>query len=180
MYSGIVFSPHKRDSRSDQYLRLSSKPGELRQLAFSEPVRAPLLHRFRIRSRVASIGHLKKDGGQIRRSMRRILILLAIFAVLSAAFAALWIFRGREISYFLDRYWTVETGAAAIRSIGYEGSGTGGILIVNGVSLSLNDVRPGLSLSIGSTKDNQLALASSGKVFAFGPLASVSEDTGVH
>ena len=109
--------------------------------------------------------------------MRRILILLAIFAVVAAAFAALWIFRGREISSFVDRYWTVETGAAPIKSIGYEGSGTGGILIVNGVSLSLNDVRPGLSLSIGSTKDNQLALASSGKVFPFGPIKSASQET---
>ena len=110
--------------------------------------------------------------------MRRILFLLAIFAVGAAAFAALWIFRGREISWFVDRYWTVETGAAPIQSIGYEGSGTGGILIVNGASLSLNDVKPGLSVSIGSTKDNQLALASSGKVFAFGPLTSGPGDTG--
>ena len=31
--------------------------------------------------------------------------------------------------------------------------------------------------SVGSTKDNQLALASSGKVFPFGPLKSASENT---
>ena len=79
---------------------------------------------------------------------------------------------------FIDRYWTVETRSASIQSIGYEGSGTGGILMVNDVSLSLNDVRPELSFSVGSTKDNQLALATSGKVFAFGPLTSTSEDTG--
>ena len=112
--------------------------------------------------------------------MRRILILLAIVAVGCAALAALWMFRGREIASFIDRYWTVETQSAPIQSIRYEGSGTGGILIANDVSLSLNDVRPGLSLSVGSTKDNQLALASSGKVFPFGPLKSASEDTGEH
>jgi hypothetical protein len=50
------------------------------------------------------------------------------------------------------------------------------MLICDGVSFSLNDLRPGLSLSVGSTKDNQLALASSGKVFPFGPLKSASED----
>jgi hypothetical protein len=110
--------------------------------------------------------------------MRRILILLATLAVGAAAVAALWIFKGREISSFIDRYWTVETGSAPIQSIGYEGSGTGGIFIVNGVSLSLNDVSPDLSLSVGSTKDNQLALATSGKVFPFGPLTSASENTG--
>jgi hypothetical protein len=110
--------------------------------------------------------------------MRRILILLVTLAVGAAALAALWIFRGREISSFIDRYWTVETRSAPIQSIGYEGSGTGGIFIVNGVSLSLNDIRPDLSLSVGSTKDNQLALASRGKVFPFGPLTSTSENTG--
>ena len=108
--------------------------------------------------------------------MRRILILLAILAVGAAVLAALWIFRGREISSFVDRYRTVETHSVPIQSIRYEGIGTGGILIVDGVSLSLNDLRSDLSLSIGSTKDNQLALASSGKVFPFGPLKTTSDD----
>ena len=94
--------------------------------------------------------------------------------------ASLWIFRGREISSFVDRYWIVETQSEPIHSIAYEGSGTGGILICDGVSFSLNDLGPGLSLSVGSTKDNQLALASGGKVFPFGPLKSVSEDTAEH
>ena len=110
--------------------------------------------------------------------MRRILILLATLGIGAAALAALWIFRGREISSFIDRYWTAETGSAPIQSIGYEGSGAGGIFIVNGVSFSLNDARPNSSLSVGSTKDNQLALATSGKVFPFGPLTSASETIG--
>src|SRR5215831_3295425 len=112
--------------------------------------------------------------------MRRILILLATLAVGLVSLAALWIFRGREISSFLDRYWTVETRFAPIQWIAYEGSGTGGVLIANDINLSLNDVKPGLSLSVGSTKGNQLALASSGKVFPFGPLKSASEDVAEH
>jgi len=106
------------------------------------------------------------------------LLLLAALAVGAAALAALWIFRGREISSFIDRYWTVETRSGSIQSIAYEGSGTGGILIANDLSLSLNEVGPGLALSVGSTKDNQLALATSGRVFPFGPLTSTSENTG--
>jgi hypothetical protein len=109
--------------------------------------------------------------------MRRILVLLATLAIGAAALAALWIFRGREISSFVDRYRTVESRSAPIQSIAYEGSGTGGILIVNDAGLSLNDVRSDLSLSVGSTKDNQLALATSGRVFPFGPLTSTSENT---
>ena len=110
--------------------------------------------------------------------MRRILILLVVVAVCVVTLAGLWIFRGREISSFIDRYWTAETGSAPIQSIAYEGSGAGGIFIVNGFSLSLNDARPDSSVSVGSTKDNQLALATSGKVFPFGPLTSASENTG--
>jgi hypothetical protein len=115
---------------------------------------------------------------EFENRMRRILILILILGVCAALLMALWIFRGREISSFIDRYWTVETGAAAIRSITYQGSGTGGILVINGVSLSLHEAAPGLSLTVGSTKDNQLALASSGKVFPFGPLKTDSENTG--
>lgn len=109
--------------------------------------------------------------------MRRILILFVTLAVAAGALAGLWILKGREISSFIDRYWTVETQSAPIKSIAYEGSGTKGILIINNVGLSLNDVRPDVSLSIGSTKDDQLALANSGKVFPFGPLkSSASQD----
>lgn len=110
--------------------------------------------------------------------MRRILILLGIVAVCAVSFAALWILRGREISSVIDRYWTIEIQSPPIYAVAYEGNGSGGIFIVNGLTLSLNDVSPGLSLSIGSTKDNQLALASGGKVFAFGPLRSSDENSG--
>ena len=109
--------------------------------------------------------------------MRRMLLLLAALAVGAAALAALWIFKGREISSFIDSYWTVETRSGPVQSIAYEGNGTGGILIVNDLSLSLNEVGSGLALSVGSTKDNQLALATSGRVFPFGPLTSTSENT---
>jgi hypothetical protein len=110
--------------------------------------------------------------------MRPFLALLVILVLCIASLASLWIFRGREISSFIDRYWTVETRSGSIQSIAYEGNGTGGIVIVNDLSLSLNEVGPGLALSVGSTKDNQLALASSRKVFPFGPLTSTSENTG--
>ena len=109
--------------------------------------------------------------------MRRIVIVLGVVAVSAAAFAALWIFRGREISLLIDHYWTVEVQSVPIQAIAYEGSGTGGNLICDGISFSLNDVRPGLSLTIGSTKDNQFALASNSRVFSFGPVQSASDGT---
>jgi hypothetical protein len=110
--------------------------------------------------------------------VRKILITLGVFVLLIVALLAIWIFLGREISSVVDRYWTVERQSAPIHSIAYDGNGTGGILIFNDVTLSLNELGPGISLSIGSTKDNQLALASNGRVFPFGPLTSVAESAG--
>lgn len=115
---------------------------------------------------------------EFEKAMRRIFILLLILGACASSLMALWIFDGREISSFIDRYWTAETGAAVVRSITYKGSGTGGILVINGINLSLHEAAAGLSVTVGSTKDNQLALASSGKVFPFGALKTNPENTG--
>ena len=111
--------------------------------------------------------------------MRKILITFGILVFFVVALSALWIFRGRQLSLFIDRFETIETASARINSIAYEGSGTGGILRVNDLGMSLNDRTPaGASPSIGSTKDNQFALASGRKVFALGPLKSTTENGG--
>ena len=102
--------------------------------------------------------------------MRRILITVATFAAAIIAILAIWIFGGRQLSLLIDRFGTIEIGSARVNSIAYEGSGTGGTLIINDLGLSLNDAPSKLSPSFGSTKDNQFALASGGRVFAFGPL----------
>jgi hypothetical protein len=112
--------------------------------------------------------------------MRKLLITLAILVACIAALLAAWIFGGRQLSLLIDRFGTAEVDSAKLNSIAYEGSGTGGILIVNDVRLSLNEAAPNLSPSIGTTKDNQFALASAGKVFAFGPLASAAENASDH
>ena len=111
--------------------------------------------------------------------MRKILITLAIFVVCIAAVSATWIFGGRQLSFFVDRFGTIETTSARIDSIAYQGSGTGGLLLVNGLALSL-DATNGLALNIGTTKDDQLALAADGKVFAFGPLSSAADNADDH
>jgi len=110
--------------------------------------------------------------------MRKILITLAIVIAFSIAFLAAWIFGGRQISLFLDRFGTIETISARIRSLAYEGNGTGGVLRVNNLGLSLNDSN-GPAPSIGTTKDDQLGLANGGKVFAFGPARSQAENLSV-
>ena len=110
--------------------------------------------------------------------MRKLLITVGIL-VLIVALLALWILGGRQISMFIDRFETIEIASVPIHSVAYEGSGTGGWLTVNDVHLSLDDIiNPKMALSIGSTKDNQFAVASGGKVFALGPLKSTTENGG--
>jgi hypothetical protein len=80
--------------------------------------------------------------------------------------------------YWRHRFGTIETVSVQVKSIAYEGSGTGGVLLVNDLGLSLNDATSKISPNMGSTKNDQFALASGGKVFAFGPLVSTAENAG--
>lgn len=107
--------------------------------------------------------------------MRKILMTLAVFIAVVIVFLATLIFYGRQISLFLDRFGTIEMTSTRINSIAYQGNGTGGILHVNDLALSLND-RNGPAPSIGTTKNDQLALADREKVFAFGPVRAEAEN----
>jgi hypothetical protein len=107
--------------------------------------------------------------------MRKIVITLAILIAVVVAFLATWIFCGRQISLLLDRFGTIEVTSARINSIAYQGNGTGGILHVNDLELGLND-RNGPAPTVGTTKNDHLALADRGKVFAFGPVRTETEN----
>jgi hypothetical protein len=109
--------------------------------------------------------------------VRKLLLTLGILLVGIATLLAVWIFGGRQLSLLIDRFETIEIASTRVNFIAYKGSGTGGTIIVNGLNLSLNDTAPALSPSIGSTKDDQFALAYRGKVFAFGPMVSGKENS---
>jgi hypothetical protein len=110
--------------------------------------------------------------------MRKLLITLGILIVFVVAILATWIFGGRQISLFLDRFGTIETTSNRVNSLVYEGNGTGGILRINDLGLSLND-RNDPAPNIGTTKNDQVGLAIGGKVFPFGPARSEAENLGV-
>ncbi|MDB6148090.1 MAG: hypothetical protein JWO45_1754 [Spartobacteria bacterium] len=103
-------------------------------------------------------------------AVRKALISIAILVALIGAIAGGWIFAGRQVSLFFDRFGTVENSLVPIQSIRYEGNGTGGLLRVGELGLSLNPNPGQTPPTVGSTKDGQVALAFSGKVFPFGPL----------
>src|SRR3982751_374650 len=100
--------------------------------------------------------------------MRRILIALLVVIV---TMSILWLWRGRDLSMLIDRFKLIKTRSLPIKTIAYEGNGAGGILRVEDLDLSLNEVPLGAAQpNIGTTKDDQLALSFGGKVFPFGPI----------
>jgi len=99
--------------------------------------------------------------------MRKLLFILAVIVAL----AILWIFAGRNVAVLVDRFWMIQTATSPIQSVAYEGTGAGGVIQVGTRRLSLTPADPRVDPPhIGSTKDNQLALANGGKVFSFGAL----------
>jgi hypothetical protein len=112
-------------------------------------------------------------------AVRKVLITLGIVVLTVVVLLTVWVFFGRQISVLVDRIGTIEIGSVPIHSVSYKGSGTGGWLTVNDFHLSLNAIiNRKIVLSIGSTKDDQFAVASSGKVFALGPLTHTGENGG--
>jgi hypothetical protein len=111
-------------------------------------------------------------------AVRKVLITVGIVVLTVVVLLTVWVFFGRQISVLVDRLGTIEIASVPVHSVAYEGSGTGGWLTVNDVHLSLDDINPKTALSIGSTKDNQFAVASGGQVFALGPLKSTAENSG--
>ena len=101
--------------------------------------------------------------------MRKILITLLVVVTMSI----LWLWRGRDLSMLIDRFELIETSSRPIKTIAYEGNGPGGILHLEDLDLSLNEVGQGVAQpNVGTTKDDQLALSFAGKVFPFGPTKS--------
>ena len=97
--------------------------------------------------------------------MRKILIALLIVIV---TMSILWIFAGRQISSLVDHFKTGVSILTPTSDVAYEGTGEGGVLIIGAHRLRLAPINP----HVGLTKDNQLAIASGGKLFALGPLQS--------
>ena len=102
--------------------------------------------------------------------MRKILITLLILIL---AMSILWVFAGRQISDFVDQFKVQTISRFEVGGyIGYQGTGDGGVLFINNLSLSLAPLNP----HVGTTKDNQIAIANSGRVFSLGPASRSVND----
>ena len=94
-------------------------------------------------------------------------LLLAIVFIL--ALTLFWLWRGRDLVTLADRFGTIQTSVRPIKTIAYNGEGSGGSLQVNDVTLSLDEMQlSGAPPNVGTTLDTELALSYAGRVFAFG------------
>ncbi len=103
--------------------------------------------------------------------VRKIPIVLLILIV---TVSILWVFAGRQVSTFVDQF-KIQTisGDEIGPYMGYEGTGDGGVLFIGSLSLSLAPLNP----HVGTTKDNQIAIANGGRVFSLGPVSRSTNDT---
>ncbi len=111
--------------------------------------------------------------------MRKFLRRVAIVIILIAVPAITWLFAGRQLSLFLDRFKTIESVSIPVESLAYEGSGAGGLFRINDLGLNLSpadshDSPP----NVGTDKNGELALSFGGKIFAFGPLRAAPDNAG--
>jgi len=103
--------------------------------------------------------------------MRKFLGKLVIAVVFIGVLSILWVNSGRQLSLVVDRFRTIQITSVPITTLRYQGSGKGGVLIINDLHLELAPANEKIApADVGTTKDNQLALSFGGKVFAFGPV----------
>jgi len=110
--------------------------------------------------------------------MRKVFITFGAFIALATVLSILWLLAGRKVSLMADRVETIRTSSVPVEVVAYEGSGTGGTLVVNDLRLDLTPVDAKTEPpDVGTTKDGEVALSFGGKVFPFGPMKQNSPDT---
>jgi hypothetical protein len=108
--------------------------------------------------------------------MRKVLITFGAFIALAAALSIAWLLAGRKVSLMADRIGTIRTSSVPIKVVAYEGSGTGGTLVVNDFRLDLTPADANVGPpNVGTTKEGEVALSFGGKVFPFGPMKPDSQ-----
>ena len=110
--------------------------------------------------------------------MRKVCITFGALIALATVLSILWLLAGRKVSLMADGVGTVRTSSIPVEVVSYEGSGTGGILVVNDLRLDLTPADAKTEPpNVGTTKDGEVALSFGGKVFPFGPMKSNSPST---
>jgi hypothetical protein len=112
----------------------------------------------------------------LRRVIFRTLVVIAALAALGLA----WILGGRHLSFFLDRFGTVEVQRIAVTQLGYDGAERGGLLrLGNGILGTTGLDHQPFPLRIAPNENKKVALTTAGRTFVLGELSSAPhQDSG--
>jgi hypothetical protein len=107
--------------------------------------------------------------------MRRVLLRVILIAICLGAAGLAWIFGGRQLSLFFNRFGTIAMERIPITQLGYDGAESGGLLRLGSGMLSTTgpDHQP-FPLRIVPDAGNKLTLTTSGKSFMLGELVPAS------
>jgi hypothetical protein len=105
--------------------------------------------------------------------LRRIILGTLVIAAALAAVGLGWIFGGRHLALFIDRFGTVEVQRTVVAQLGYDGMERGGLLRLGSGFLGTtgSDQQP-FPLRIAPNENNKVALTTSGRSFVLGELSS--------
>ena len=105
--------------------------------------------------------------------MRRIFIRGAVLVAALLGLLSLWIFAGRSLSLFLDRFITAHMESRSIDQVAYEGSEFGGTIEIAGTPFSTagRDLKP-FPLTFQQDPQHRFILFWGGKSFLLGPISS--------
>jgi hypothetical protein len=105
----------------------------------------------------------------MRRIVLRTLLVVAVLAVAGLG----WIFGGRQLSLFVDRFGTAEIQRTSVTQLSYDGAERGGLLRLDGGILGTTglDHQP-FPLRIAPNENNKLVLTTAGRSFVLGELLS--------
>jgi hypothetical protein len=103
------------------------------------------------------------------RIVLRTLLVVAVLAVAGLG----WIFGGRQLSLFVDRFGTAEIQRTSVAQLSYDGAERGGLLRLDSGILGTTglDHQP-FPLRIAPNENNKLVLTAAGRSFVLGELLS--------
>jgi hypothetical protein len=107
--------------------------------------------------------------------MRRVLLRAILIAICLGAVGLAWIFGGRRLTLFVDRFGTAEIERIPVTQLGYNGAEMGGlILLATGMLDTTGPDDHPFPLRIAPDANNKLVLTTSGISFPLGELVPAS------
>ncbi|MEN3369043.1 MAG: hypothetical protein V7609_1186 [Verrucomicrobiota bacterium] len=111
--------------------------------------------------------------------MRRIILRTLLAVAVLAALGLIWIFGGRHVALFIDRFGMVEVERTQVTQVAYDGADRGGLLrLGNGLLGTTGVDHQPFPLRIAPNDKKQVVLSTAGRSFVLGELSVPPQGSG--